>query len=83
MKEYLNGIFLKEKKFDNGSVINATITETFLNDAKSKMQDGKLRVRIQERKEADKYGNTHYVTVDDWKPKEKVDPIPDNSDIPF
>jgi len=85
MKTYLNGIFLKGRKNQFGNLeIKATITETFVNDCLDKMENGKIRVNICQRKEPDKHGNTHYVVVDDWKPaveahKTKVD----NEDIPF
>jgi len=83
-KTYLNGIFLKERKFDNGgSIINATITETFVNDCLDKMDNGKIRVKICSRREPDKNGNTHYVEVDDWKPSQQQIEEHKKDDIPF
>jgi len=45
-----------------------------------------LRVVVSKKRETDKYGKTHSVTLNDWKPGEKKEkPVntDDNDDLPF
>ena len=60
---------------DGGSVINVMIDVDAL--AHNFKQYGftteqgkrKMRIKIHENREPDRYGNTHFVTVDTWKPE--------------
>tara|TARA_R100001460_G_scaffold90138_1_gene131708 strand:- start:825 stop:1079 length:255 start_codon:yes stop_codon:yes gene_type:complete len=48
--------------------------------------DGKkyIKLVVQERREADDYGRTHYVAVDTWKPEEKkAESKKEEADLPF
>ena len=48
--------------------------------------DGKkyIKLVVQERREADDYGRTHYVAVDTWKPEEKkAETKKEEADLPF
>ena len=67
----------KKKEFSNGgSIINASICIDDLLQHVNEFQtvsngNGKkyLRLNIGSRKEADNYGNTHYIQIDTWKPE--------------
>ncbi len=43
-----------------------------------------IKLVVQERREADDYGRTHYVAVDTWKPEEKkAETKKEEADLPF
>ena len=67
-KNYIKGSY-KEYKFDNGSKLVASILVEDLQ--KIANEKGYANIVIQERKETDQYGNTHYATENDWKPEDK------------
>ena len=83
----------RQKTFqDGGSIINLTIDLNgikdhfekygFTTDAGKK----KLKLVVQKRREIDQYGNSHYITVDTWKPEQQQAPPPAEEfedDIPF
>ena len=84
----------KEKVFDNGgSVINATITldgfKKYFEDYGFTTKQGKkmLKIIIGKRREPDKYGKTHYVELDTWKPGQvpagNLDQQQGEEEIPF
>lgn len=67
-KTYFKGS-VKQVSFSNGG----SIMKLSLNaDQVKQLADDKgwVRINIQERREVDQYGNTHYATLDDWKPSE-------------
>lgn len=73
----------REKTFDNGgSVINLTISldgiAQYFKDYGFTTDQGKkkLKLVVQKRREIDQYGNSHYVTVDTWKPEQQQAPPP-------
>lgn len=68
-KNYIKGS-IKAYKFDNSTKLVASILVSDL--AKIANEKGYANVVIQERKEADQYGNTHYMAENDYKPKEKT-----------
>lgn len=68
--------YAKEKTFDGGgSVVNVTLNLTELNkqfkeygfDSKKECNE-MIKICLTKRFEPDRYGNTHVVTVDTWKP---------------
>jgi len=83
----------KEKHFnDGGSVINLTIgldgIAQYFKDYGFTTDQGKkkLKLIVSKRREIDQYGNSHYVTVDTWKPEQQQAPPPAEEfedDIPF
>jgi len=83
----------KEKHFnDGGSVINLIIgldgIAQYFKDYGFTTDQGKkkLKLVVQKRREIDQYGNSHYVTVDTWKPEQQQAPPPAEKfedDIPF
>jgi hypothetical protein len=69
MAIYVNGVFIKQGKFSLKLSGNA---EQFCKEIMANRKDnGSFRFEIKERKEADKNGNTHYITVDEWEPVKK------------
>jgi hypothetical protein len=43
-----------------------------------------IKLVVQERRETDDYGRTHYVAVDTWKPEEKkAETKKEEADLPF
>mgnify|MGYP003148600141 CR=1 FL=1 len=91
-KIFMNGIFVREKTFDNGgSILNVDIInvnefgEQLQKHAKS---DGKITLEIKSRREKAENGLTHYVEVSQFVPKPKPKKEVNNSfetgdDVPF
>jgi len=70
-KTYINGLFLKKKTFPNGgSVVNVSINvDAFIDELqKYKNNKGYCNIVFQERKEADKFGNNMYSTLNTYTP---------------
>lgn len=90
MKRYINGIFAKAVKTQYGELINLTLKQDALNEMLKNL-DAKqtVRITIAERKEADKYGNTHTVFYNDYVPASKYansEPAksePEEDELPF
>jgi hypothetical protein len=62
------------KKVGNYDLINFTIAEDKVKDAWFDYNGKKyLRLTIGNKKEADQYGKTHSVWLDEYKPEEKVE----------
>ena len=88
MANYINKVTLKEGKF---SIKFSGKTEDFIEQIKSITNEkGYFNLEILKRKEPGKYGDTHYLKVDDWKPESKVEqnPLPTlaerkDLDLPF
>lgn len=69
-KKYVNGIFIKEKVFnDGGTLLNVALSESLLSEMIVNIKKGYCRIVIAKRKEADKFGNTHYAYYDTYEPK--------------
>ena len=70
-KQYVNGMIIKEKTFDNGGTqLKLSIKlEDFLKQIKELDNDGWVNLIISRRKEPSETGVTHYSYVDTWKPK--------------
>jgi hypothetical protein len=89
-KKYLNGVFIKEKTFDNGGTqLKMSIkVQEFINELKSVEDDGWANLIISRRKEMSDKGITHYIHIDTWKPESKQDSgkmveVASNDDLPF
>ncbi len=92
-KIFINGVFLREKTFDNGgSIINIDITdiESFSNQLQNHAKsDGRITLEIKERRNKSDNGLTHYMEVSQYVPKEtsvdnNVNNVSDNDDsLPF
>lgn len=75
----------KEKKFDNGgAIVNFSFKPDDLPPPNDK---GYVNLTLAEMKSPDKWGNTHTVYVNDWKPKtashDRVEDVPDGDGLPF
>jgi|TARA_B110000908_G_C10197597_1_gene423743 hypothetical protein len=70
-KQYVNGMIIKEKTFDNGGTqLKLSIkVEDFLTQIKELVDDGWVNLIVTRRKEPSDTGITHYSYVDTWKPK--------------
>ena len=93
-KRYTNGIFIKSVQTKYGSLLNVSISEGALNELQAELNPkGYVNLTIAGRKEADKYGNTHYAFYNDYTPKAKQDlpsgrsytkpELETNDDLPF
>lgn len=77
---YINGVSLKKSKF--GIKFSGKADELIKQLQEHTNEKGYFNFEINERKEADKYGNTHYIKVDEWKPETKMDPNVEAETIP-
>ena len=91
-KIFINGVFLREKTFDNGgSIINIDITdiESFAQQLRDNQKNGgKITLEIKERRNKTDNGLTHYMEVSQYVPKETSQSnvnnnIENNDDLPF
>ena len=93
-KRYTNGIFIKSVKTKFGSLLNVSISDSALKELQAELNPkGYVNLTIAERKEADKYGNTHYAFYNDYTKEAKQElpsgrnytqPEPEtNDDLPF
>jgi len=89
-KQYVNGIYIKEKVFaDGGSLLNISISKAAIKEFAENLDDkGYAKITIAKRKEADKYGNTHYSYYNSYEPKQtqpETNPVLGNEtdDMPF
>ena len=93
-KRYTNGIFIKSVKTKFGSLLNVSISDSALKELQAELNPkGYVNLTIAERKEADKYGNTHYAFYNDYTKEVKQElpsgrsytqPEPEtNDDLPF
>ena len=74
-KIFMNGIFVREKTFDNGgSILNVDIinVDEFAKQLKQHAKaDGKITLEIKSRREKAENGLSHYVEVSQFVPKQK------------
>jgi len=72
-KQYVNGMIIKEKSFDNGGTqLRMSIkTEDVIAQLKELDDNGWCNLIVARRKEPSDAGVTHYSYVDTWKPTEK------------
>jgi hypothetical protein len=73
-KVYLNGLWLKRRKFaDGGAVLKVSVlVDKFVADLqKHKKADGFVNFDIKARKEAKENGETHYAVLDTFVPESK------------
>jgi hypothetical protein len=81
-KIYFNGAFLKESKF--GITLEGKANEIIAEIQKHTKGNGRIKLEILKRKEADKNGNTHYMVVDTWQPQSRnVEDAVIVEDLPF
>ena len=67
--------FCKEKQFDNGgSVIKVSISKADFNELET-TEKGYVNLVVAKRKEVSQFGDTHYIYLDDFKPKKSVLPF--------
>jgi len=80
MKTYVgNG---KEKQFDDGSVINISFSEKDLDTMRANLNKGGwINLTCAKRKEVGKYGETHSIYVNDWKPTVQKDTVQKDSTV--
>jgi hypothetical protein len=94
-KQYINGVSLKMKEFPNGGQqMKFSISfEKFVDQIRPLVNEkGYVNLIISSRKEVGKYGDTHCLSVDTWKPEQKTDVprssnpasryAPDNTTVP-
>ena len=67
---YAKGIYIKTRKADFGDILKVSIKVAdfgaFVKEHKN--EAGYINLDILQRKEVGEKGDTHYVTLDDWKP---------------
>ena len=70
MANYINKVTLKEGKF---SIKFSGKTDEVIAQLLAITNDkGYFNLEIGKKKEVGKYGDTHYLKVDDWKPEQKA-----------
>jgi hypothetical protein len=86
-KQYINGVFFKEKVFENGgSQIKTSIkVDEFIKQLQEiKNEKGYANININKRREPSEKGITHYAEVDTWKPEKQKDNSAENPEVlPF
>ena len=89
-KIFINGVFLREKEFDNGgSIIKVEIPNVlqFAEQLKSLANEqGKIRLDIKKRMNKGDNGLSHYMQLNTFVPKSQDNvnnPQIDNDDLPF
>lgn len=89
-KNYVNGLIIKEKTFDNGGTqlkLNIKLDD-LMNSLKSMEDKGWVNLIVSRRKEASETGITHYAYQDTWKPTAKTNTktkavTVEDDDLPF
>lgn len=69
MPKYINNIKIKQSKF--GLKMSGNLDKLVEELRQHTNEKGYFNLEIKERKEVGKYGETHSVTVDEWKPEQK------------
>jgi hypothetical protein len=86
VKTYINGISAKQVTFESGKSIlklNINVAKLIEQLQQHANEKGYVNLGISERKEKGKYGETHTVWLDTWKPTPKADaPAAPKSDPP-
>ena len=92
-KQYVNGMILKEKTFENGGTqLKVSLkVDDFVQQIKDLADDGWVNLIITRRKEPSDTGVTHYSYVDTWKPtkgagqtsSKKAVAVGADDDLPF
>lgn len=87
-KTYINGLFIKKKRFENGgNVINISINSTtFIEELlRHKNEKGYVNITLKDMRETDKNGNNMYAILDTYKPKENngINNNDISTDLPF
>jgi len=84
MADYIS-INGKESKY--GIKLSGNANKVIEEIKKHTNEKGYFNFELLKRKEAGKYGETHYVKVDDWKPTPKTEETPTTAkktdDLPF
>ena len=82
-KQYVNGMIIKEKTFDNGgSQLKVSIkVEELTKQLKELDDDGWVNLIVTRRKEPSDAGVTHYSYVDPWKPTKRDDLVKSKSSL--
>jgi hypothetical protein len=77
IKTYVNGVSVKEKVFDNGSLLRMGISVDKVVEflKANKNSGGYVNLIISPRKEVGQYGDTHSVYLDTWEPNKKSAPV--------
>lgn len=75
-KLYINGVTIKELETKNGKFMKMSFntkkfTDELLGYANEK---GYVNCNVGKRKEVGKFGETHYLVLDTWKPDDKNEP---------
>ena len=78
---YINSIKAKESKF--GIKLNCNIDNLIAELTNLKKDGAYCNLEITKRKEVGKYGETHSVKIDTWKPTPKAENNIQDSDFPF
>lgn len=84
-KIYFKG-FGKIKKSNYGIKIQGSAEKLIVAINECKNEKGYVNLELKERREADQYGNTHYIEVDTWQPGAAAQSQPQTEgkdDLPF
>lgn len=65
-KRYIKGINYKQGKYSGKMSVHVDTLIKELQELKN--EKGYVNMELKERKDADRYNNTHYIVLDTWKP---------------
>lgn len=86
-KVFINGVSIKEKSFDNGdSILKVSLKDEGVDQLKELLnKDGWVNIDIKKRREVGAKGQTHYMQLNTYQPKEHSphDPGDENDELPF
>lgn len=89
-KTFINGLFIREKQFDNGgTIIKIDINVDALHDQLKtlKNEKGYVSIELKKRREKAENGISHYAELNTFVPKEKGSGstfvTSDHNDVPF
>jgi hypothetical protein len=84
-KNYINGMVIKEKVFDNGGKqLKISIkVEDFVRQIESIEDNGWANILVSRRKEPSDKGVTHYAFEDTWKPEKQQADSTYGDKLPF
>jgi hypothetical protein len=72
MATYIKGVNIKKGKTDFFKLLFSGKSETFIEEIKKYTNEkGYFNFEITERRDEGKYGETHSLKLNEWKPKEK------------
>lgn len=75
-KKYVSGMFIKEVPTQYGGLLNVSLSQNCIDELAMNLKKDYVNITIMQRREKDKYGNTHYAVYNEYsKPESDRPPI--------